>query len=121
MKRVVLSPAEHAPCLIGYDVTFFERIEAQIEAQFADDFGPGQSIKARNSFAMTEELPYDENGRIILSAIMRANGDIGDHAIFLGAGNYFELWSPQLLLEEPGQDPRLVRTVKAMLAQKGLA
>ena len=34
----------------------------------------------------------------------------------MGAGDYFELWSPEVLLAQPDLDPRLVRTVKSLLA-----
>lgn len=116
MKALVLSPAEHAPCLIGYDVTYFDRIEQRLEAEFAQDFGPGRGQKARALFGMTEQLKYDDNGRIILTPTLRDAGEIGSEALFLGAGDYFELWSPELLLAQPGIDPRQLRTVKSLLA-----
>ena len=116
VKALVLSPAEHAPCLIGYDVTYFARIEARLEAEFAQDFGPGRSLKARTLFAMTEQLKYDDTGRIILTPTLRDAGEIGGQALFMGAGDYFELWSPEVLLAQPDLDPRLVRTVKSLLA-----
>ena len=116
MKALVLSPAEHAPCLIGYDVTYFARIEARLEAEFAQDFGPGRSLKARTLFAMTEQLKYDDTGRIILSPTLRDAGEIGGEALFMGAGDYFELWSPEVLLAQPDIDARLVRAVKSLMA-----
>lgn len=115
-KALVLSPAEHAPCLIGYDVTYFARIEARLESEFAQDFGPGRSLKARTLFAMTEQLKYDDTGRIILTPTLRDAGEIGAQAVFVGAGDYFELWAPELLLAQPDLDPRLARTVKSLMA-----
>lgn len=115
-KALVLSPSEHAPCLMGYDITYFERIEARLEAEFAQDFGPGRGVKARTLFGMTEQLKYDDNGRIILTPTLRDAGEIGAEALFLGSGDYFELWAPELLLAQPDIDPRLVRTVKSLLA-----
>jgi MraZ protein len=120
-KAVVLAPAEHAPCLVGYDITHFERIQSQVETRFAGDFGPSRSAFARAMFGMAERLAYDDNGRIILSAILRDLGELAGPALFLGAGDYFELWSPAVLLAEPDIEPRLRRTVMALLAAKGAA
>ena len=30
-REMVIGPDEHSPCLIGYDVTYFERIEARLD------------------------------------------------------------------------------------------
>lgn len=117
-KALVLAPAEHAPCLIGYDLTFFERMEQRLAEQFAGDFGPGRSNKARTLFGLSERLKYDDTGRIVLTPTLRDMGELGGQAIFLGAGDYFELWAPELLLEQEDQDPRLLRTVKTLLAGK---
>lgn len=115
-RELVLGPDEHAPCLIGYDISYFERLEARLDEEFAADFGPGRSQKARSIFGATEQLKYDENGRIILSPLMREMGEIGSQVIFMGLGHHFELWSPDAFLAQPGQDPRVVRLVKALLA-----
>lgn len=118
-RAVVLAPAEHAACLVGYDITHFERIQTQIETRFAGDFGPGRSAFARTMFGMAERLSYDDNGRIILTPILRDLGELAGPALFLGAGDYFELWSPKLLLAAPDVEPRLRRTVEALMAAKG--
>ena len=69
-------------------------------------------------FGMAETLSYDDNGRIILSPILKDLGELAGPALFLGAGDYFELWAPSLLLDQPDLDPRLARTVKALLAAR---
>jgi MraZ protein len=115
-RELVLGPDEHSPCLIGYDVTYFDRLESRLEEEFAADFGPGRSLKARSVFGATEHLKYDETGRIILSPLMRELGEIGAHVVFIGVGHHFELWSPEQFLAQPGQDPRVVKLVKALVA-----
>lgn len=115
-KEVVLSPAEHAPCLIGYDVSYFARLEDRLEQEFDQDFGPGRSHKARMLFAMAEQLRYDDSGRLNLTPTLRDAAELGNQAVFLGAGNYFELWAPEQLLQEDGLDPRMLRAVQSLLA-----
>jgi MraZ protein len=118
MRQIVLAPAEHAPCLIGYDVGYFDQLKATMAERFAGDFGPGRSTTARTLFAMADVLKYEENGRCILSQILLDLGELKRQALFLGAGDYFELWAPEQLLAQPDQDPRLLRMVRALLAQK---
>jgi MraZ protein len=118
MKALVLGPSDDAPCLIGYDLSYFARMEERLAAQFAGDFGPGRATKARSMFGLTEQMKYDETGRIILSPVMRDLGEINGRVVFLGVGDYFEIWSPDVLLSHEGQDPRVLRVVKALLAGK---
>lgn len=114
-KAVVLAPSEYADCLVGYDVTHYDRIRARLEEQFAGDFGPARSRKARSLFALAVELKYDDTGRIILTPSLIDNGGLHKHAVFLGAGDYFEIWHPETLLADADADPRLLRTVRALI------
>ncbi len=119
-RTVVLAPAEHAPCLVGYDIGHFEAVHAEIAARFAGDFGPGRGNLARTLFASAETLGYDDNGRIILPPILLELGELSGPALFLGAGDYFELWAPGLLLASDDVDPRLKRVVRALMQARGL-
>jgi MraZ protein len=113
-KQLVLAPAEHNECLVGYDLTRFEQLQAELAERFAGDYGPGRSDFARAMFGMAETLRYDENGRIILSPILKELARLDSIALLLGSGDYFEIWSPEHLMSTPGQDPRLIRTVRAL-------
>jgi MraZ protein len=115
-RELVIGPDEHSPCLIGYDVTYFDRIESRLDEEFAADFGPGRNLKSRSIFGATEHLKYDDNGRIILSPLMRELGEIGTTVLFMGLGHHFEIWSPDQFLAQEGQDPRVLKLVKALLA-----
>ena len=115
-RELVIGPDEHSPCLIGYDVSYFERLEARLDEEFSADFGPGRSLKSRSIFGATEHLKYDDNGRIILSPLMREMGEIGSNVLFMGLGHHFELWSPEVFLAQDGQDPRVMKLVRALLA-----
>ena len=52
------------------------------------------------AFAATEEVPYDSSGRILMPPMMRRKGEIGDLALFLGTGETFQIWNPELLLKD---------------------
>jgi len=118
MKCVVLAPAEHAPCLVGYDVGYFEALESQLDARHAGDWGPGRATTARTLFGMADRFRYDDTGRIVLTPVMRELGELEGQVLFVGAGPCFELWSPERLLEAEGQDPRMLKLVRALMAQR---
>ena len=120
-RSVVLAVSEHAPCLIGYDSRRAARLQADLETRFAGDYGPARDAQARLAFGASEHLGMEDTGRIILSPTLKEMGELDRHAFFLGAGDYFEVWNPRLLLEVPGLDARLGRIVQRQLADKGVA
>ncbi len=118
VKALVLGPDEHMPCLVGYDVSYFERIQARLDNEFAGDFGPSRGAKARELFGMTEQLKYDDTGRILLGPMLRDLGELTGPAVFMGMGDHFQIWAPALLLKHHADNPRLARMVNALLAGK---
>nr|WP_283938481.1 division/cell wall cluster transcriptional repressor MraZ [Sphingomonas alba] len=52
------------------------------------------------AFGATEEVPYDASGRIVLPPMMRRKGELGELALFLGAGETFQIWNPKLFLAD---------------------
>ncbi len=118
-RAVVLAPHESAPCLIGYDAAHSATLQGQIEARFAGDFGAARDQAARMAFGATEMLPYDDNGRIVLSPMLKDLGEIDRLVFFLALGSHFEVWNPDILLQQPGIDPRLERIVRKLADAKG--
>lgn len=120
VRSIILSPHERAPCLVGYDQGYSTRLQEQLETRFTGEYGDPRDGFARLAFGASEQIPYDDNGRIILSPMMKEFGEIDRFAFFLAAGEYFEIWNPQILLDMQGTDPRLARLVKKQLALKGV-
>ena len=60
--------------------------------------------RARRTFGMTEDVPYDPSGRIVLPPMMRRKGKIEDLALFVGIGGIVEIWNPRIALEEGDAD-----------------
>ena len=71
------------------------------------------------AFAATEEVPYDSSGRIVFPPMMRRKGQIGDLALFLGTGETFQIWNPQLLLDEPRIPEDLKDIARFRLEERG--
>jgi len=45
-------------------------------------------------FGGSRQLPFDNEGRVVLTDKLLAHAKITDRAAFVGMGNYFQIWSP---------------------------
>ena len=68
---------------------------------------------------MTEDVPYDSSGRIILPPMLRRKGRIEDLALFVGIGGTFEIWNPRLALDQGDEDLREIAAYR--LEEKGIS
>jgi MraZ protein len=119
VRQVVLAPHERSPCLTGYDRDRNARLQQQIEARFAASFNDERDEVARRIFGLSELVPYDDTGRIVLSPTLRDLAEIDRLALFVGSGDYFEVWNPHLLLKHAKNDPVTTRVVTRLLESKG--
>jgi MraZ protein len=116
---VVLAPHEREQCLIGYDAARSTRLWNEMEKRFEGNYGPERDDYIRITFGTSEPVPFDDNGRIVLSQTLRDLIGIERQVFFSGMGDYFELWNPETLLEQKGSSWQLSRIVKSALAAKG--
>ena len=72
------------------------------------------------AFAATEEVPYDSSGRIVLPPMMRRKGEIEDLALFLGAGETFQIWNPALFLKDARIPEDMKDIARYRLEERGL-
>jgi len=105
-RSIVLAKHEAFSCLSAYDPAYAALKHVKLERLLEkEELHPDAQLEyqQRNlmAFAATEEVPYDSSGRILFPPMMRRNGQIGDVALFLGTGETFQIWNPQLLLDEP--------------------
>jgi MraZ protein len=125
-RTIVLAKHELFPCLSAYDPAYaalkHQKIERLLEKNEQDD-GAQLAYSQSNlmAFAISEEVPYDSTGRILLPAMMRRKGGIADHALFLGVGETFQIWSPTTLLEDDRIPEDLKDVCRYRLEERGLA
>ena len=104
-RTIVLAKHEAFPCLSAYDPAYAALKHAKLERLLEkEETSPDAQLEyqQRNlmAFAATEEVPYDSSGRILFPPMMRRKGQIGELALFLGTGETFQIWNPQLLLDD---------------------
>jgi MraZ protein len=125
-RTVVLAKHENFPCLSAYDPAYAALKHAKLERLLEkEETSPDAELEyqQRNlmAFAATEEVPYDSSGRIVFPPMMRRKGQIGDLALFLGTGETFQIWNPQLLLDDPRIPEDLKDIARYRLEERGLS
>ena len=124
-RTVVLAKHESFPCLSAYDPAYAALKHAKLERLFEKQEGDSEAAleyQQRNlmAFAATEEVPYDSSGRILLPSMMRRKGQVEDLALFLGVGETFQIWNPQLFLAEQRVPEDMKDIARFRLEERGL-
>ena len=123
-RTIVLAKHEAFPCLSAYDPAYAALKHAKLERLLEKEETDPQAqleYQQRNlmAFAATEETPYDSSGRILLPPMMRRKGQIDDLALFLGTGETFQIWNPQVLLDEQRIPEDLKDIARYRLEERG--
>ena len=122
-KALILGAHEVDPCLTAYDRGYARYLHAENERRRLNEEAQGEAgnhyARARRTFGVTEDVPYDTSGRIILPPMMRKKGQIEDLALFVGVGGTFEIWNPHLALKSGDADLKELAAYR--LEEKGIA
>ena len=124
-RTITLAKHESFPALSAYDPAYaalkHNKLERLLEKE---ETNPNAQLdyEQRNlmAFAATEEVPYDSSGRIVLPPMMRRKGGIDDLALFLGAGETFQIWNPKLFLAEAKIPEDMKDIARFRLEERGL-
>jgi MraZ protein len=123
-RTIVLAKHEDFPALSAYDPAYAALKHSKLERLLEkEEINPDAALEyqQRNlmAFAATEEIPYDSSGRILFPPMMRLKGQIGDLALFLGAGETFQIWNPDLLLKDARIPEDLKDIARFRLEERG--
>ena len=123
-RTIVLAKHENFACLSAYDPAYAALKHAKLERLLEKEETSSDAqldYQQRNlmAFAATEEVPYDSSGRIVLHPMMRRKGGLEDLALFLGAGETFQIWNPKLLLKDPRIPEDLKDITRFRLEERG--
>lgn len=123
-RTVVIALHPKDPCLIAYDPAWLKRSHERLERREEALESEGAEIDynaKRRALAMTESAGFDSSGRFVLPDFyaMKAKLLPGTDAVFSGAGNFFEIWNPDVLLAAEGVDPNLKELVEFTRAKRG--
>lgn len=108
---VTRSPSE--PCLWAFP----RREMAKLRRKLSE-----ARINPRALFSSASRCPVDKAGRILLSERHREHADIAQNAVFVGAGNYIEIWSPDSwdTASSGGEAPAVADAILEAVAALGM-
>lgn len=97
-------------CLVGYSRDHLDKLHARIEARRIAGEAGGEDARShynriRRTFGVVEKLPC-AGATIRIPAAMRHLGRIGTLALFVGTGDSFEIWNPDLAIENEDEQFR---------------
>jgi MraZ protein len=123
-RAIVVGAHEIAPCLTAYGRNYARNLWTDLERRRLAEEERGGTLddhyaRARRMFGMTEDVPYDTSGRIVLPPMMRRKGRIEDLALFVGIGGIVEIWNPRVALVEGDRDLKEIAAWR--LEEKGIA
>lgn len=122
LRTISFAPSETHNCLIAYDQGYPAIMAEQLAARAAAVAEPGAPL-ALDAFrignGIVDTAAFDASGRFVLQGYPRKFARIGALAMFLSIGPYFEIWNPDVLLEERGEDRRLRGLVEYLLEERG--
>lgn len=86
------------PCLYLYPDDRWQEVEERL-AEINSFRKKGRTVK-RNFLRSAEDITLDKQNRLALSGSLREYAGIDGKAIFIGAGDRIEIWSPEYLAVE---------------------
>jgi DNA-binding transcriptional regulator/RsmH inhibitor MraZ len=97
-------------CLIGYGRDHLEALRDRAEARRIAGEARGEDARThytrmRRTFGVVEKMPR-AGASLRIPAAMRHLGKIGGLALFVGAGDNFEIWNPDLAIENEDEQFR---------------
>jgi len=87
------------PCIECYPYVYMNMIIEKINNNF-DLFSDRHDDMTRLFLADAKEFVYDSTGRIVLTEKLLKHSYITDTAVFVGMGEKFQIWAPEIYEEE---------------------
>jgi len=92
--------------LLVFPTAVFEAISRHVNQQSITD--PDSRLLRRLVYSTADRLEFDRAGRILIPQFLRQAAGIDTNVVLVGAGRYFEIWSPDAwgVQDEQLQDPQ---------------
>ncbi len=122
VRQIVVGVHAEDSCLSAHDTGWsqkkYDRID-KLDQQALDRGEQPSAAPKRRAFGMVEKAPYDDSGRFVLPPFFRAKAKIQKWAFFVGSGDTFDIWAPDVLLADEKADPELKEICAFLMQQKG--
>ena len=107
------------PCLVGYDQPFLDQLVAEIALKYGTARTAEREEEMLMATGFAETLAFDDSGRIVLPADLRASVGIDKLVAFVGFGDTFQMWNPKTFREANKNNPVAMLRIDTALAARG--
>ena len=114
---VILFRSSKFDALEGFTWDFMRDLADRVDS--FDLFSDAQDDLATAIFSDSVQLPFDNEGRIILPQSLMDHAGINDQAAFVGLGKKFQLWSPERLAARQAAARKNVQEKGLTIPQQG--
>jgi MraZ protein len=115
-QGIVVFRSGNHPALEGFSWSFMEEVAGRLD--HFELFSDKQDDMATAVFGDSVQLPFDGEGRVVLSEDLMKFAGIKDVACFVGLGRKFQIWNPAEF-EKRRHEAR--KSVKGVTLPKGIA
>lgn len=123
-RTIIVAKHPDDPCLTAHDTAWTqikgERLDRRLEKAL-DDGKQVDGRAKRNVHGQNERANFDSSARFILPGYYRERVGIERWACFVGAGDEFEIWAPEILVATPSVDEEIQRLCRYHCKQRGVA
>lgn len=89
------------PNLMVLPSAVFEKLSQNINQMSITD--PDKRLLRRLIFSTADRLAFDRAGRILIPQFLRQAAGLDTNVVVVGAGVYFEIWSPEAWMAQEDQ------------------
>lgn len=114
---IIVYPSFVHTCLEACGMERMEKLYAQIES--LDPFSEERDAFATAILGGAVQLPFDNEGRVVLPEGLMARAGIAAQAVFVGKGATFEIWSPEAFARHEAAARDLAKAKRASLKSGG--
>jgi MraZ protein len=107
------------PCIEACGMERLEKLNERIEA--LDPFSEERDAFATAILGGATQLPFDNEGRVILPEALLIKAGIADTGIFIGKGATFEIWSKDAFAKHEAVARDLAKSSRLTLKSGGAA
>lgn len=122
-RTLLLTDDRQRGCLRAGDQGWSDRLYDRMARDAERALDAGREIDrdeiGASALGHLDDVPFDASGRFILPPFLRGKGKLATHAFFWGAGDSIEIWSPQILLADPGADVGKKERCAWLLSERG--
>lgn len=116
---IIVWPSFDGAYLEGGGIALLRDYQALIENM--DPYDDARIAFERSIFAESRRLPFDSNGRVSMPKEFAEHAGLNGHAMFVGLGRKFEIWSPAQYEAQSGDARALARESRHRLRLVGRA